>query len=411
MGLSTCPIPFDPVLPSPRDMLTWDQRTRVIGFRNTYRMYAGDVFHTRGATPWPLPPARTRLPSLHYMLDGRQLGLDDYLRRQSVTGLLILKDGRIAYEYYGSGNTDKTLWTSRSVAKSIVSILVGIAIHEKSIGAVTDPLTRYLPELEGTAWDGVTVQNLLQHVSGIEWNEHYADPGSDFAHLTRCEAGPDPYDCVFKLVSSRPRKPGIQPGELWSYNTGGAWLVGRVLENATGMPIARYLETRLWSRYAMEHDGVWEALEKDRIDMGGHGFNATLRDYGRFALFVANGGTLATGDELLPTDWIHDSVTWTRARDSVTPAAPDGQYGYQWWYAGVAPDRVDADRQQTVEAANTARDSFWAEGIYGQAIAIDPKQHLIMVQWSTWQAAESPDALYDEQALFFNALAHQLPPG
>ena len=84
---------------------------------------------------------------------GRPVSLKDYLLRQSVTGLLILKNGRRVYEYYGRENTDKTLWTSRSVAKSVVSVLVGMAIKEGLIGAVDDPVTRYLPELKGSAWN------------------------------------------------------------------------------------------------------------------------------------------------------------------------------------------------------------------------------------------------------------------
>ena len=403
IGLTACPEPFDPVLPAPEALLTWDRPSRVIGFRNTYRLYPGDTFRTLGAQPYPLPPAPAPLPPPHYALHGKSFGLDDYLRRENVTGLLVLKNGRVAYEYYGGGNTDRTLWTSRSVAKSVVSILIGIAIRERFIGAVTDPITRYLPELEGSGWEGVTLRNLLQHVSGMAWNEHYADPTSDFARLTRCEALPDAYDCVFGLIRSLKRKPGVKPGELWSYNTGGAWLAGRVLEKATGMTIARYLETRLWSRFAMEQDGVWEALVKGSVDMGGHGFNATLRDWGRFALFVADGGTLASGERLLPGDWLEQSTAWTHAKGSVTPATPDGQYGYQWWYGGVDPSRKGTD-----DTALTSRRTFWAEGIYGQAIAIDPTEHLIMVQWSTWERAETPAALYDEQALFFNSLARQL---
>ena len=403
IGLAACPQPFDAALPPAAEVLSWDQHSRVIGFRNTYRLYPGDVFRTQGAKAYPLPPAPYKLPPLRYQMDGQTYDLEDYLRRQNVTGLLVLKDGRIVYEYYGDGNTDRTLWTSRSVAKSVVSILVGMAIKEGLIGSVADPITRYLPELRGTAWEGVTLRELLQHTSGVCWNEHYADPNSDFARLTRCEAGPDAYPCVMQLISTLKRNPGVRPGEVWSYNTGGAWLVGRVLEQATGMSIARYLETRLWSRFAMEHDGVWQALVKNQIDMGGHGFNATLRDWGRFALFVSMGGKLASGEQLLPADWIAQSTTWTRASGSVTPATPDGQYGYQWWFAGVDPGRSGADA-----AMQTARHSFWAEGIYGQAIAINPVEKLVMVQWSTWKEADGPGSLYDEQVLFFDALTRAL---
>jgi CubicO group peptidase (beta-lactamase class C family) len=278
-----------------------------------------------------------------------------------------------------------------------------MAIKEGLIGSVNDPITRYLPELKGSAWEDVTLRDLLQHSSGVAWNENYADASSDFARLTRCEAGPSAYPCVLKLVSALKRVPGVRPGEVWSYNTGGAWLVGRVLEQATGMTIAHYLETRLWSRFAMQSDGVWQALVAGHVDMGGHGFNATLRDWGRFALFVEMGGNLANGEGLLPSDWIAQSVTWSKAEGSVTPATPDGQYGYQWWFGGLDPSRGG-----TGDAMRTAQQTFWAEGIYGQAIAIDPAEQLVMVQWSTWKNAETPASLYDEQVLFFNAVAHAL---
>ncbi len=96
-------------------------------------------------------------------------------------------------------------------------------------------------------------------------------------------------------------------------------------------------------------------------------------------------------------------MTWSKTKGSVTPATPDGQYGYQWWFGGVDPSRRDTDN-----AMQTARQTFWAEGIYGQAIAINPIEKLVMVQWSTWKEAETPASLYDEQVLFFNALAHAL---
>lgn len=403
IGLSACPQPFDEILPPAEDMLSWDQRSRVIGFRNTYRLYQGDVFRTLGGKVFPLPAALHKMPTVRYHMDGQPYRLADYLRRQNVTGLLILKDAQVVYEYYGSGNSAATLWTSRSVAKSVVSILVGMAVKEGLIGTVADPISRYLPALKASAWDGVTLRDLLQHTSGVAWNENYADPTSEFAHLTVCEASPAPYPCVWQLVSTLQRKPGVRPGDVWSYNTGGAWLVGRVLEKATGMTIAQYLETRLWSRFAMQSDGVWEALVKGQVDMGGHGFNATLRDWGRFALFVAAGGKLASGEELLPSDWIAQSVTWSKAKGSVTPATPDGQFGYQWWFSGVDPSRRD-----TADAVQTARQSFWAEGIYGQAVAINPVERLVMVQWSTWKQAETPASLYEEQAIFFDALAHAL---
>jgi len=404
-GLKTCPQPFDKTLPAAKDMLSWDQATRVVGFRNTYRLYGGDVFSTQGATPFPLPEAAAKLTEVRYSVDGKPQGIADYERNQSVTGLLILKDGKIAYEHYAQGNTPQTLWTSRSVAKSVVSVLVGVAIKQGKIHSVDDKITRYIPELEGTAWQDVTLHQLLQHTSGVVWDENYASKDSDFSHMTQCEATPDPYTCVFNLVKSVKRKPGVKPGEVWSYNTGGAWLVGRVLENATGQTLAKNLEAQIWSRYGMQQDGVWHALVPGKVDMGGHGFNATLRDWGRFGQFVMSGGQLPGGEKLLPDDWIARSTHWTQAKGSVTAAAPNGQYGYQWWYNAPA-----ADANLEPKKTTTSDQTFWALGIYGQTIAINPAEKLVMVQWSTWKNAETPSSLYDEQAVFVNAVSQALHP-
>lgn len=404
-GLKTCPQPFDKALPAAKDMLSWDQATRVVGFRNTYRLYGGDVFSTQGAKPFPLPEAAHKLAAVRYTLDGKPQGIADYERNQSITGLLILKDGKIAYEHYAQGNTPQTLWTSRSVAKSVVSVLVGVAIKQGKIHSVDDKITRYIPELEGTAWQDVTLHQLLQHTSGVVWDENYASKDSDFSHMTQCEATPDPYTCVFNLVKSVKRKPGVKPGEVWSYNTGGAWLVGRVLENATGQTLAKNLEAQIWSRYGMQQDGVWHALVPGKVDMGGHGFNATLRDWGRFGQFVMSGGQLPSGEKLLPDDWIARSTHWTQAKGSVTAAAPNGQYGYQWWYNAPA-----ADANLEPKKTTTSDQTFWALGIYGQTIAINPAEKLVMVQWSTWKNAETPSSLYDEQAVFVNAVSQALHP-
>lgn len=403
LGLAQCPAPFDAVLPPAKDMLTWSQSQRVVGFRNTYRQYRADVFHADPANVHALPERGLPFAPPRYRVKDQVFGFEDYLRHQDATGLLVLKDGQIAYEHYGQGNTASTLWTSRSVAKSVVSILVGIAIREGAIKSVDDPVTRYLPELQHSAWDGVSLRNLLQHTSGVAWNENYKDPKSDFAALTRCEAGGEPYECVLKLVRSVGRKPGVKPGEVWSYNTGGAWLVGRVLESATGMPVSRYLETRLWRRFGMQSDGIWEALIEGKIDMGGHGFNATLRDWGRFGLFVAGGGKLPDGTELLPRDWLAQSTAWTHAKGSVDESNPNGQYGYQWWHAAI-PKGADG------ELKALANRTLWAEGIFGQVIAIDPSQHVVMVQWSTYAEAEGSDELGDEQLYFLRAVEESLRP-
>lgn len=202
--------------------------------------------------------------------------------------MLVLKDGKVAWKYLGEGNTDTTLWTSRSVGKSVVSTLVGVALKEGKIHSMDDLVTQYEPDLKGTAWNGVTLKQLIQHTSGVAWNEDYANPQSDFAKLTQCEAHAGTYDCVRSLVSGLKR--AHPAGEVWSYSSGGAWLLGDVLERATGMTLATYLENNIWRPYGMANDGVWHAYTKNQHDVGAHGFNATLEDWGRFGEFVLNNG-------------------------------------------------------------------------------------------------------------------------
>jgi CubicO group peptidase (beta-lactamase class C family) len=388
------PQPVDQILPDPKGMLTWSQAERVVGFRNTYRAYPGHVFRCGAAHP--LPRAADGLDDLTYTVNGTRYRINDYLDRQNTTGLLVLKDGRIAYEFYGSGNTATTLWTSRSVAKSVVSTLVGVAVRDGSIGSLDDALVRYDPELVGTAWDGVTVRQLMLHTSGVQWNEDYTDPDSEFARLTRLEAGAEVYRAVSDLVRNLKRREGIEPGQGWSYNSGGAWLLGDVLEKATGMPISRYLEQKIWKPCGMAADGIWHTYEGH--DTGAHGFNATLADWGRFGLFVCSNGVLPTGEQILPDGWIRDASHWSVA--SASPEHPNGCYGYQWWNNALPPEN---------QKPGNPGENLWALGIFGQMIAINRAENVVMVQWSTWPVAEPDFAAQPlEAAVLFDAIATAL---
>ncbi|MBH3068939.1 serine hydrolase [Serratia marcescens] len=399
--LSVCPAPFDAQLPDTHKMLTWSQSDRVIGFRNDYRNYAGDVFHHGNAVP--LLAAAKPLTDASYRVNGKTYSLQDYLQRQNVSGMLVLKDGKIAWKYLGQGNTDSTLWTSRSVGKSVVATLVGVAIKQGKIRSLDDLITQYEPDLKGTAWDGVTLRQLITHTSGVAWNEDYTNPKSDFAQLTECEAKPGTYACVRKLVAGLHR--AHPAGQNWSYSSGGAWLLGDVLERATGMPLAAYLQQSIWQPYGMASDGVWHAYAKGQHDVGAHGFNATLEDWGRFGEFILHNGTLPNGKQILPEDWVAQSSNWNRAAGSVSAAHPDGIYGYQWWNNEVP---VNAANVEPAPQASL-KHSLWALGIFGQMIMVNQAENLVIVQWSIWPQAEpSFSAQPLEASLMFSAIAKEL---
>jgi CubicO group peptidase (beta-lactamase class C family) len=402
--LTTCPAPVDAKLPDVKNMLTWNQQDRVVGFRNDYRSYAGDVFKAGAAQP--IPVEERSLAAAHYQFHGKNYSLQDYLKRNDVTGMMVIKDGKVAYQYYGKGNTPTTLWTSRSVGKSVVSTLVGAAVKDGKIASLDDEIVKYNPDVKGTAWEHVTVRQLMQHTSGVKWNEDYTNPQSDFAKLTQCEANKDTYACVNALVKDPKRAAYAKPGAAWSYSSGGAWLLGDTLEKATGKSLAQNLQEKIWQPDGMVHDGVWHSYEQGKHDVGAHGFNATLEDWGKFGLFILNNGVLKDGTKVLPDNWVQDARSWNHADKSVSAAHPDGTYGYQWWNNSVP---VNAPQDVGPKQGLASQDTMWALGIYGQIIVVNQKENLVIVQWSAWPKAEpSFSAQPLEASLMFNAIANTL---
>lgn len=220
-----------------------------------------------------------------------------------------------------------------------------------------------------------------------------------------CEAGSDTYTCVKNLIENPQRKAYAKPGTVWSYSSGGAWLLGDTLEKITGKTLAKDLQDSIWQPDGMTQDGVWHSYQVGKHDVGAHGFNATLEDWGKFGLFVMNNGVLPDGKQTLPDNWVADARNWTQAKNSVTPAHPDGSYGYAWWNNSVpANDKDDGPAHEL-----DSKDTLWAMGIFGQLIMVNQKQNMVIVEWSSWPEAEpANNAQPLEASLMFNAIARDL---
>lgn len=405
--LIPCPQPIDKFLPDVAHMLTWDPDTRIIGQRNSYRTNPGTVFEAGGkAFPLPEAPANLQLNpwDVSYTRDGKTVSLEQYQRDQNVQGQLAIKDGKIVYKYYAGGNTPTSLWTSNSVGKSFVSTMVGIAIKEGKIGSLDDEVTKYHPQLKGSGWDGIKLRNLIDMDSGIGWGEDYADPKSDFSKLIQCQAHPETtYECAQKLIY--PLKREHAPGEVFAYTSGGAWLLGDILEKAVDMPLGKYLQEKIWRPFGMANPGVWLAYQPGKHDVGAHGMNATLEDWGRFGMFILRGGELPDGTKILPDNWLKDSANWVKAKGSVSAGYPEGIYSHEWWNMQIPANAKNVSPTPDQFPQGT----LWAVGIFGQIIAISPKENLVYVQWSTWDKAEPAfDDKPENLALMFTAIANKL---
>jgi len=222
-------------LPTNRDLLFWSQPQRDAAFRALDRLPVLARAHIvpAGRTPSPLPSG----PALKLPLD-----VDTYMAGQRSAALLIVHDGKLRLERYGLGFDGSGRWTSFSVAKSITSTLVGAAIRDGYIKSMDDKVTDYVPQLKGSAYDDVSIRQLLTMTSGVQWHEDYADPNSDVARFNNHK----PEEGVDALVSYMRRLTrAVPPGTRWNYSTGETNLVGILVNQATKIPLATYLSEKI----------------------------------------------------------------------------------------------------------------------------------------------------------------------
>jgi CubicO group peptidase (beta-lactamase class C family) len=347
---------------SPNNTLFWTPEQQVAGYRNskkisfTRKVKSGDSIRT-------LPYAKVHLDDVKIHVDQTSMTVDEYFNRQSVAGLLVIKDGDILYERYGLGNTADSKWISFSVAKSVVSMLIGAAIQDGYIKSVDEKVTDYLPRLKGSSYDQSSIKNVLQMASGVQWNEDYADPESDVAQATWVTTE------LYDYLRNKPRDE--VPGDVFNYNTAETNLAGTLLRSAIGNNLSSYLSEKIWKPFGMESDAFWNLTEQGGGEFGGCCINATLRDYGRIGLFALANGRLADGTQVLPPGWMQESTM---------PSKGYRGYGYFWWL--------------------TAEDIYTATGIFGQGIYINRQENVVIALHSARGVAsndldwELQDALY-----------------
>ncbi|MGA0024142.1 MAG: serine hydrolase domain-containing protein [Burkholderiales bacterium] len=350
-------------------------------FRNIDRLFPVRTI-PRSSKPLPLPRAAIPLTTLRFSVNGKRYRLEDYLELNRVAGLLVIKDGRIKLERYRYGNSERTRWMSMSIAKSITSTLIGAAVQQGTI-RLADPVTRHVPALAGSAYEGVTVREVLMMASGVRWNETYTDAASDRRRLLEAQIAQKP-GAALAVMKSLPR--AAAPGSVNNYNTGETQVAAEILRSATGVPLADYLHERIWSRVGMEADANWWLDAPGGTEIGGSGFSATLRDYGRFGLFVLNGGR-AGQETILPADWVREATT-----PKILQGGKPLDYGYLWWSGSSAEARRDR--------------AFSAEGIHGQFLYINPAAKTVIVVWSA-QPKPLGGAVIDDWT-FFEAVVYAL---
>ncbi|MEX2470900.1 MAG: serine hydrolase domain-containing protein, partial [Gemmatimonadota bacterium] len=328
-----------PALGHPDSVLIWTAAERRAGFQRY-----DHIFPTRAIPASPerlaLPPATTPWPA--------DIDIDGFMEHDSVMGLIVVRGGEVLAERYRAGHAAETRWVSYSISKSLVSMLVGAAIQDGYIASVDDPVTRYVPLLRESAYDGVTIEDVLTMSSGVAWNEDYGDPESDVSQEIH-------YDAVERLRFLGDRERVAPPGTRFNYSTGEIFLAGAVVRGAVGNNLSAYLARRIWEPYGMEDDASWMLVEPGGPEYAGCCISATLRDYARIGMVALSDGVAPDGTRVLPEGWMAESTT-------PSPANPG--YGYLWWLHDDG--------------------SFSARGIFGQLIHVDPALDLVVAMHGLW---------------------------
>jgi len=358
-----------PIRPGTPSILRWTLEQQTEWYPSIETVYRTATVR-RGDYVRPLPKAERSIDDLTYSQAEKSW---DYMKAYNVSGVMIVKDGKVVLERYGLGRKPEDRWISFSVTKSITSMLVGAAIHDGKIKSVDDAVTIYIPEIKGSAYDRVTVRNLLTMSSGVKWNEDYADPNADVAHAGAkiLEPGVNP---IVSYMKALPR--ANEPGTKFHYNTGETDLAGILVANAVGKSLSQYASEKLWQAYGMERDATW-VVDVAGHERGGCCMSMTLGDYARVGQFMLDGG-MAQGRKILPDGWIGQATT-----RQITNGAPPSGYGYFWW---LGPDGT-----------------YQASGIFGQSISIIPDERLVIVINSAWHSAVGRE-LFVARSAFINAV-------
>lgn len=336
--------------PPARDMadlqvLFWTDEQRSQRFREMEQWFAGHEV--------PAAKSARALPKGAPLSPALQTEIAALMQSSKTAGVMVLVDGKVVHEEYGLGLGPKDRWTSFSVAKSFTSTLLGAAVKDGFITSLDDPVTKYIPGLAGSAYEGVTVRQVATMTSGVKWDENYTDPNSDVAQMNRfvVEYGAE---AIVAQMKALPRE--AEPGVKWVYKTGETNLIGVLVENAVGQPLAEYAKDKIVDPAGFEGDLFW-MVDPRGGNIGGCCLSITLGDYARMGLFALEGGK-----GVVPEGW------FAEATDSAVDFGSSGfGYGYQWW--------------------TYPQGTYGAQGIFGQGITLFPDKGVVVAYVGNWATA------------------------
>lgn len=308
------------------------------------------IFHNRTVKAGTPQPWRLHEKYNSYQLTNDQL---KYFNDFRTVAFLVVKDTALLFESYWDGYGKDSYSNSFSMAKSIVSLLMGCALSDGYVKSIDEPVGNYLPEFAEGDKAKITIKHLLTMSSGLSWDESYS---TLFSLTTQGYYGKNLPKLVLNQTVVK------EPGKTFEYRSGDTQLLSLIIEKATGKTLADYASEKIWSKIGAEHDAFWCLDRKDGVEKAFCCFNTNARDFARFGQLVLNGGRW-NGEQIVPEEYLNESLTpASYLFDPETNRNVDF-YGYQWWM-------INVDGYKT----------WYARGLLGQYIFVIPSLNAVVVR-------------------------------
>ena len=318
----------------------------------------------------------------------KEISFDALFEANYADGVLVMQGSRLLHEAYFHDFNERSHHIWFSMTKSLVSTVFGLLVAEGKVDVGASP-AKYIPELKGSGFERVTIQQVLDHTTAIDFKENYTDLQSDFAlyYAPALNMGWLPgaadvqpgdakvYGVQDFLVQFIKPDPALKPGEAFDYNSSNADLLGWLIARVSGEPLQDYIQRNVWAKLGAEHD-AYIAVDRALVPVATGGMNTTLRDAARFGMMIRDRGEFA-GQQVIPAQWVDatlqvsDKVAANMAANPKYGEEPWTAYHNMWWI-------LDADKGE-----------YCAVGIHGQVIYINRSADTVMAWFSSQPGASA----------------------
>lgn len=332
-----------------------------------------------GRSSSPFPAAKSSIADSLELASLKGGSLGEFLTESYTDSLVILQRGHKVYQW-NAPHCDASLpHIVFSVSKSITAMLAGILVNDGTLD-VTKPILHYLPGVKGSAYEGASLQQLLDMTVALAFDESYLDASGEFARyrnatgwnpVDQTSPGPNLEDFLYGL-----KKSDSAHGDMFQYKSPNSDMLGLLIERAATVPYADLMSSQIWVPMGAETDG-YVTVDRAHLARGAGGVCVTIDDLSRFGQLILDRGAF-NNRQIIPENWIEDTMTqgdrnaWQRGE--FASLLPQGRYRNKWYQVG------DQDR------------SIMALGIHGQWLYVNPAAEVVIAKMSS-QPEPVDDAL------------------